>query len=359
MRVFERASAIGEIGAGLQLGPNGWRALDALGVAERVEVEAFEPEAIEMRRGASGRVMARVPLGAAARRRWGGPYLQVHRADLIAALHDALEAAAPGAVIPGAAAVGYENAGAGAALHLVDGREEEADLVVGADGLRSALRSAMLGPEAPRFTGHVAWRATVPAARLETVPAAAATVWAGRGRHAVTYPLRGGALVNFVGLVQEDWRRESWTEPGDPAALRAAYAGWAPELAAIIDAIDAPWRWALFDRAPLPRWSDGRVVLLGDACHPMLPSLAQGAAQALEDAAALAGRLGARPDDIPAALRAHFKERIARVSRVQREARANLVRFHRDDPVTRFGARLVHRLAPSWFQSRLDWLYAG
>ncbi|MFV0474458.1 MAG: FAD-dependent monooxygenase [Pikeienuella sp.] len=358
-RVFERAGEIREVGAGLQLGPNGLRALETLGVAARIETEGFEPQAIEMRRGATGRLVARVPLGGAARRRWGAPYIQVHRADLIAALRDGLETALPGAVETGAEVVGYEECGAAVALRLADGREMEGDLIIGADGLRSALRARMLGPEAPRFTGHVAWRATIPVERLKHPPAPAASVWTGRGRHAVTYPLRNGSMLNFVGLIQEDWRREGWTEPGDPARLRAEFAGWAPGLRDILDAIKAPFRWALFDRPPLPRWSSGRVTLLGDACHPMLPSLAQGAAQALEDDVALAARLGPRPDDIPGALRAHYQARIARVTRIQTEARANLTRFHRDDPVTRLGARLIARTAPGWFQSRLDWLYSG
>ncbi len=349
-QVFERAAEIGEVGAGLQLGANGWRALDALSVAGRVEAGAFAAPAIEMRRGRGGALLAAVPLGA----RWGAPHLCVHRADLVAALFSALP---PGAVRTGAEAAGYETGPGGAALRLASGETIEGDLVIGADGLRSRIREAMLGPEAPRFTGFVAWRATVPA---EAAPGAAAcvTAWTGAGRHAVTYPLRGGRLLNFVGLVREDWRKEGWTEPGDPAALRALFSGWAPPLARILAAVEAPFRWALFDRPPLPRWSDGAAVLLGDAAHPMLPSLAQGAAQALEDAVALAARLD-RAADVPAALRAHFAARIGRVTRVQAEARANLARFHRDDPVTRLGIRAIHRLAPGWFARRLDWLYAG
>lgn len=358
VRVFERAAKIAEVGAGLQLGPNGFRALEALGVAARVEAGAFEPDSIEMRRGIDGRPVARVPLGEAARARWGAPYLQVHRADLIAALLAALEAARPGAVETGAPVAGYMQTAAAAALRLEDGREVEGDLVIGADGLRSALRAQMLGPEAPRFTGYVAWRATIPAERLKRPPAPAGVVWTGRARHAVVYPLRSSSMLNFVGLAAEDWRGESWTEPGDPERLRAAFNGWAPELGEIVAAIRAPFRWALFDRPPLPQWSEGRVTLLGDACHPMLPSLAQGAAQALEDAVALAHLLATRRD-IPEALRFHFATRIGRVTRVQAEARANLTRFHRDDPVTRIGARMIGAVAPVWFQSRLDWLYRG
>lgn len=358
VQVFERAAEIGEAGAGLQISANGYRALSALGVAETVRARASAAEAIVMRRGRGGRRLAAVPLGAAAERRWRAPYLQVHRADLIAALQEALEGRAPGAVSTGAEAVGFRQEGAAAALRFADGREVEADLIVGADGLRSALRTSMLGPEAPRFTGYVAWRGLAPASSLgHAAPVVAA--WAGTGRHAVTYPLRGGEMVNFVGVTAEaNWRGEGWSEPGDPAALFAAYRGWAPELLDVISAIETPFRWALFDRTPLARWSEGRVVLTGDACHPMLPSLAQGACQALEDAISLAAHLDGAAD-IPAALNRHYAARIGRVSRVQAEARANLKRFHRDDAATAAAIRLAGLAAPGWFASRLDWLYAA
>ncbi|MEX2518832.1 MAG: FAD-dependent monooxygenase, partial [Paracoccaceae bacterium] len=155
-----------------------------------------------------------------------------------------------------------------------------------------------------------------------------------------------------------DWRGEGWSEPGDPARLAAAYQGWAPELLDVISAIETPFRWALFDRAPLTRWSEGRVTLTGDACHPMLPSLAQGACQALEDAISLAAHLDGA-SDIPAALNRHYAARIGRVSRVQEEARANLKRFHRDDAATAAAIRLAALAAPGWFMRRLDWLYAA
>ncbi len=345
-KVFERAPTLGEVGAGLQLGANGYRALAALGLADRVAAGAWAAPAIEMRRGVGGGLLTRIPLGG----RWGAPHLCVHRADLI----EALAATLPeGVVETGVEAGGLAPEGA---LRLASGAEFEGDLVIGADGLRSRIRETMLGPEAPRFTGYVAWRATVPAAAAPSQPPAV-TAWAGKGRHAVTYPLRGGRLVNFVGIVGEDWRKEGWTEPGDPAALRALFGDWAAPVAEIVRAAEAPFRWALFDRPRLPRWSEGRAVLLGDAAHPMLPSLAQGAAQALEDAVALASRLEAAEPE--AALPAHYAARIGRVSRVQDEARANLRRFHSDGAVFGAGVRLAHALAPGWFERRLDWLYGA
>lgn len=346
--MFERAPALGEVGAGLQLGANGFRALAALGVAERVAAAAFAAPSIELRSGGTGARLARVATGG----RWGAAHLCVHRADLVAALAAALPA---GAVETGAEVAGLAEGGGG--LRLASGEIFGADLVVGADGLRSRIREAMLGAEAPRFTGHVAWRATLPAEAAPLLPQTV-VAWAGRGRHAVTYPLRGGRLVNFVGIAPEDWRREGWSEPGDAADLRTRFASGAAPLAEVLGAIEAPFRWALFDRPALPRWSEGAAVLLGDAAHPMLPSLAQGAAQALEDAVALAARLDGAAD-IPAALRAHFAARRARVERVQAEARANLRRFHSDGPLFRAGVAAAHALAPGWFSRRLDWLYGA
>lgn len=356
VRVFERAEQIAEVGAGLQISANGYRALENLGVAEEIRAGASRPEAAIMRSGLSGRVLVNIPLGDAGVSRWGAPFLQVHRADLISTLLKALEKAASGSVETGAEVTGYEAGQEGAALRLANGDQVECDLLIGADGLRSTIRETMLGPEQLRFIGAVAWRATVPMERLKGIPIeSAATIWAGPNRHAVTYPLRGGKLVNFVGVTAEaEWQKEGWSEPGDPAALRAAYQGWA--IDDLLERLDEPFRWALCDRPPLPRWSDGAVTLLGDACHPMSPSLAQGACQALEDAVALAERL--KPGaDIPASLQAHYAARINRVTRIQKEAKANLRRFHKGGAPGRAAVGLAGRIAPGWFRQRLDWLY--
>ncbi len=352
--VCERAGALAEVGAGVQVSPNGARLLERLGVLADVRAAGFAPEAAQIRAGVSGARILRVPLGAAAEARWGAPYLQIHRADLLAILAEAAQRA--GATVRlGAAVAGVEQG----ALLLSDGGAVEADVVLGADGLRSAVREALLGREAPRFTGHVAWRATVPTTEVPPDLAAPdATVWAGPGRHVVTYRLRGGALVNVVAVEERAaWAEESWSAEGDPAALRAAFAGW--RVAPLLAAVQRCWLWGLFDRDPLPLWTCGAVGLLGDACHPMPPFMAQGAVQAFEDGATLA-RLLPGATDLPAALRAYEAERRGRAARVLATARGNAALFHARGPgaALRHGpVALVSRLAPALAAGRLDWLY--
>ncbi|MEM8753829.1 MAG: FAD-dependent monooxygenase [Pseudomonadota bacterium] len=364
VELLERAEAVAEVGAGIQLSPNGTRVLSALGLGPAIEAVAYEPDRLEMRLGPSGFRVFSLPLGAEMRRRYGAPYLQVHRADLVDVLVAALAEAAPGAVRTGVAVTGYERGPKGAAA-LTAGGAVEGDAVIGADGLRSTIREAMLGAERPRFTGAVAWRAVVP---REAAPAdlpTGACVWAGPARHAVTYPLRRGELVNFVGIVEESgWETESWTEPGAPEALAAEFEGWAAPLAGLIAAIKAPFRWALHDRAPLPRWTDGPVALLGDACHPMLPSFAQGACQAVEDACALAGALGPLEDvaGVDKALARYAARRAPRTSRVQAAALGNLRLFHRRGRLAQaltYGPAFAAGLAaPAILRRRYDWVYA-
>jgi len=306
--------------------------------------------------------MMRLPLGATAVARWGAPYLHIHRADLIAVLADALRRAAPHAVRTDARVTGYAQDGTTAAAVLADGTTLDGDMLIGADGIHSVIRAQMLGPDRPRFTGNVAWRLCVPVERLGPhLPPPTACIWAGAGRHAVTYYLRSGSLVNFVGVVErDDWQRESWIETGSRADVAADFAGWHPTITKIIAEADTNHRWALFDRDPLPRWHDRRVALLGDACHPMLPTLAQGAAMAIEDAAALARRIDAT-DDLPAALVAYQLARLPRTSRVQATARTNVRAYHLSGAPARALAYtplwLASRLAPGLALSRLDWLY--
>ena len=292
--VCEREPALREAGAGVQLGPNAVRVLDGLGLGGALRACAFAPRAAEVRDGPSGRLLLRTPLGEAAERRWGAPYLQLHRADLQALLVDAARGC-PGVELRlGAAAVAADPAGR---LRLADGTELAADAVIAADGLRSACAASLWGAEAPRFTGWTAWRAVVPVAAVRAEIPPVAAVWTGPGRHLVHYPIRGGREVNVVAVTAaRRWREESWTAAGDPAELAAAFAGWSPPVSALLGAVAQTWRWALFDRPARPRWSEGRATLLGDAAHPMLPFLAQGAAMAVEDAVVLAEALaGADP----------------------------------------------------------------
>ena len=222
----------------------------------------------------------------------------------------------------------------------------------------------MLGPEQPRFTGNVAWRTVVPVKKLgKDVPPPTACAWMGKGRHAVTYLLRGGELANFVGVVErDDWTIESWTEQGSKAEAAKDFAGWHPSITRLIAESENMFRWALFDRQPLKKWTQGRVTLLGDAAHPMLPFLAQGAAMATEDAWVLASTLTQNRSSVPEALQTYQNKRLPRTSKVQAGSRANAKTFHKTHPLaqlTTYGPMWVAgKLAPSIVRQRLNYLYA-
>ena len=378
--VIERAPAIEEIGAGIQLSPNACRVLDAIGVIDAVRASAFAPERLEMRIGISGRPVFAIDAVNATQKRWGAPYLHVHRADLVAALAAALRERMPGALVTGAEMRSLQQDDAGARVTLADGRTLDAGIVVGADGIHSRVREQLFGASNPQFTGNVAWRATVAVDRLGAhAPPPSACVWVGPGRHAVTYRLRGGALANIVGVVEhDDWHSESWTERGERAQAVADFAGWHPVVTTLIGAADEHYRWALFDRPPLARWHDGRAVLVGDACHPMLPFLAQGAAMAIEDAWVLAAMLARGGPDADAgdsnarddsAAAKHLGDafadftvaRAGRVRKVYDGARHNMRVFHHRNRAKQalvYGTmRVGGRLLPGVAASRLDWLY--
>ena len=361
--VAEQSGVISEVGAGLQLSPNAMKVLNALGVGARVMTDAFRPQAAEMRWGRSGRTVFSIPLRKAAANRWGAEYIHVHRADLINALREELIARAPDSLVLGHRLERYEMQGGKVVAHFAGGDTIEADLLVGADGIHSAVRTQMLGADEPEFTGCVAWRATAPVTALgKHVPPPAASVWVGPHRHAVTYLLRRGSLANFVGVVEHKTPGdESWTATGAKEQALQDFKRWHPSVTAIIEAADSMNRWALYGRKPLPKWSEGHVTLLGDACHPMLPFLAQGAAMAIEDAWALAACLDAEAD-VPAALAAYEERRKPRVTRVQAGARSNAKLYHRGNPLTRFGSyvpmAMAARAAPGFVRSRLDWIYS-
>jgi salicylate hydroxylase len=356
VRVYEQARTLSEVGAGIQLAPNCTRVLRRLGLLPAVERAAVRPAAFEFRRWDDGRLLSETPLADAVERRFGAPYWHAHRADLVAALAGALP---PGRVAIGRRCAGVDERGGRVALRFADGGTAEAELVVGADGIHSAVRAALLGPEAPRFTGNVAFRGVVPAERVALLGLERrCTVRLGPGGHLVHYFVSAGRLLNLVCVLEQgSWTRESWTDEGDPAELRAAYAGWHPTVRGMVDALDAAAKWALFDRPPLPHWSFGRATLLGDACHPMLPYMAQGAAQAMEDAATLAACLAAaHPDELPAALRRYEALRLPRATRVQAMSRGNAERFHlADGPGQR--ARDAAMASGFGLSPEIEWLF--
>lgn len=362
VELFERADTLSEVGAGIQLSPNGMKVLARLGLDARAEAVAFRPEALEMRLGTSGTQVFSIPMGEGARARYGAPYLHIHRADLMALLSDALAATAPGAVHLGRHLAGLDQDADRVTARFADGSTATGDVLIGADGIHSQVQATLFGASPARFTGNVAWRLVVPADdRLRALVPPTATIWVGPGRHAVTYWLRRGERVNFVGIVeQQGWQKEGWTEPGDIADLRRDFSGWAAPVTEIIARTQACHRWALFDRDPMARWGEGRATLLGDACHPMLPFLAQGAVMAIEDAWVLARNLATHAP-VPEALRAYERMRQPRTARVQLGARAQMGRYHQRTPLGQLATYgpmwLAARLAPSRVRAMQDWLY--
>jgi salicylate hydroxylase len=362
VELYERNGALSEVGAGIQISPNGVKVLDRLGLSEALDAVAFRPEALEMRIGRSGARIFSIPMREEAVRRYGAPYYHVHRVDLLKLLAEALRSRAPNAVRLSKEIQSYAQTATGVTITFTDGARAEGDVLIGADGIHSRVRAQMLGDTPARFTGNTAWRVVIPAAKVRDLVPPTACVWVGPGRHAVTYYLRRGELVNFVGVVErEDWRNESWTERGDKADLIGDYQGWAKPIVRVIEQAGDCYRWALFDRDPLAKWSEGRVTLLGDACHPMLPFLAQGAVMAIEDAWVLSRRLKAATE-IPAALAAYEATRKPRTSRVQKGARAQMGLYHKRGLSAQLATYapmwLAANLTPSIVHTRNDWLYA-
>jgi salicylate hydroxylase len=330
VQVYEQAPVLSEVGAGVQVSPNASRILHRLGLADELERTGVKPLAWHHRRWDDGRTLQRTPLGAAMETAFGFPHYQIHRADLLSVLARALP---PERIHVGHRLVWLKHRGDRVDAGFANGVRAEVDLLVGADGIHSVVRERLFGPQEPRFTGCVAYRGLIPAHRLRRLDLeVTAQIWAGPRRHFVHYFVRSRRLVNFVAVIEKDsWTRESWTDTADVADALAAFEGWHPQVRAILDAVDDTFIWALFDRTPLPRWSRGRVTLLGDACHAMLPFMAQGAAQAIEDGAALTACLLRAGPDVPEALRRYERLRIPRTSRLQAMSAANKTRFHLPD----------------------------
>ena len=345
--VYEQAPAIGEIGAGVFLTPNSVRHLRRIGLQPAVEKWGARVGPGSQYYRHDGVPIA--PVQVTDSSGWNATF-GMHRADLVEMLASALPA---GAVHTGHRCIGFEQYGNLARVSFANGASAEADIIIAADGIHSELRPHVFASSQPVFSGSVAYRGLVPHDRIPDWPTDRWQMWLGKGRHFLAFPVRAGKLINYVGFVPTDEQmKESWSAPGDPDVLRQAFAGWDPRIGQLLKEVQLTFRWALYDREPLPVWIRQRLCLLGDAAHPMLPHLGQGANQSIEDGMALATIL-ARADrtTAPQALLAYERLRRERVAQVQRGARENGLRY--DSAYSDLGVRDAEITAHAAFRKRL------
>lgn len=357
----EQAAAFREVGAGLQLGPNAMKVFDGLGLSDEIVRAGVLPEAIELRDGETGETTFRLSIR---EKRYGAPYVHIHRADLIDILSRALAARSPGSLKLTDRVMSVRPTDTGVIAELASGKGLRTPLLIGADGVQSMTRTALHGETSPEYSGFVAWRGVVPATpELKRLIPKTACAWSGPNRHVVTYFIRGGEAVNFVGVVpRADPPAEDWQARGNLEDLAADFAGVSPALNAVISSAERAFQWAIMDRAPLKRWSVGHATLLGDAAHPMPPFMAQGAAMAIEDAAVLVRQIHAHGrGDVTAALAAYEAKRKPRTDAVRRASWRNIHIFHGTGGAwgrsLRFGMRLSARVMPELLRRQTDWIY--
>lgn len=327
--VYEQAHELREVGAGLQLSANGTRVFYALGVGEELKALSCEATGKEIRLWNTGETWKLFDLGALSTERYGFPYFTVYRPDLLGVLAAAVRREKADAIHLGVKCIGFTQDDTSVTLQFQN-REAKGDVLVGADGVHSRIRQGLFGPDKPQFTGIIAWRGIVPMERLPKPMARMVGVnWVGPGGHVVHYPLRAGSVMNFVGaLERSDWQVESWSARGTTEELAADFRGWHQDVHALIRNIPLPYKWALMVRPPMERWTVGRVTLLGDACHSMVPFLAQGAVMAIEDGYILARALTEAGGDVPSRLLKYENARRERTRRAVEGSAANITRFH-------------------------------
>jgi 2-polyprenyl-6-methoxyphenol hydroxylase-like FAD-dependent oxidoreductase len=354
--VYEQAPELTEVGGGINMGPNAVRVLYRLGLRKGLDDEGVRPVGSHQRRWQDGRTLQRAALNPLCEQLYGAPHITIHRADLLSVIAAGFPAER---VHLGHRLVGLADRGDGAEAWFENGASIRADVLVGADGIHSAVRAALFGQEEPQFAGCVAYRGLVPVERITDLGLERGSQsWVGPGAHLVHYFVSRGRLLNFVGWTEHDvWNREDWTDRATIERALAAFEGWHPQVRRIIAAAETCFIWALFDRDPLPRWSVGRATLLGDACHPMYPFMGQGAAQAIEDGAALAACLAAGADDPATALVRYERLRLPRVTRLQRMSRANKYRFHMRDGPEQEGRDAEWARAADRSPEALHWLF--
>jgi salicylate hydroxylase len=358
--VFEQAGELREIGAGLQISPNGNRALDSLGVFQDLKALSCPTEGKEVRHWQSGKTWKLFDLGGESIRKYGFPYMTVYRPDLLQVMADCVRRHKPDAIHLGKRLVDLDRRGDTVSLEFADGSRARGAALIGADGVNSVVRRALFGDDPVRFTGMVAWRALLP---MQSLPARMARMvasnWIGPGGHVVHYPLQRGELMNFVGVLEgATWDGPPWTAGATVDECVAAYAGWNDDVLEMIRRAPAILKWAMLVRDFLDAWSVGRATLLGDACHPTLPFLAQGAVMAIEDGVVLARCLEAY-DDIGVALQKYEQARKERTYSMVRGAADNTYRFHNQAlaDAEGAGAFIDREWRPEAIAARYDWLF--
>ncbi len=364
--VLERADVIEEVGAGLQLSPNATSVYRDLGLLERLLRFALAPETLRVRRARDAAEVMNLQYGPLAELRWGAPHLVIHRADLQRVL---LEAAAGNPAITVKTSTSVLGFAASSDGIQVGGRmgpanvRFEGDILIGADGLNSAVRERLgLGEgDRPIYSGRTAWRAVLPAAQAPREALTLETnLWLGPKAHLVHYPLRGGDVVNIVAIVEDSWLGDGgdfWQQQGDIRFIRGRYASWHRQARTLIDAVPEWRRWPLFDRVPTQRWSVDRVVLMGDAAHPLLPFLAQGACMAVEDTATLAKAIATHGKNVNAAIAQYEKIRLPRAAEMRIASRRQGAIYHMSGPLAFARDLVMSRMNRDRLMARLDWIY--
>jgi salicylate hydroxylase len=358
--IFDQAERLEEIGAGIQLSPNASRILIALGLDERLRRHVVALEELRVMGARGAQVLAHAPLGASAAQHYGAPYWVIHRGDLQAVLLAAVAGQPAITLHLGARIDDFAQDGMLICARSADRHEHRGIALIAADGLWSRLRGRLGHGDAPRFAGQVAWRALAPAEAVAAdLRAPAVNLWFDTDAHLVHYPVRGGSLINVVAIARNDWREPGWSAPATHDEVLARYPAnaWPPAVRALLAAPQRWQKWALYDRPPLTAWGRGAVTLLGDAAHPMLPYLAQGAAMAIEDAAVLAQCLALRRNNPAGALRAYEQERSARSTRAQRAAHRNGAIYHLGKPGALLRQLALRAMGGEWLLTRYDWLY--
>jgi len=356
--VLERSNFTEESGAGIQLGPNATRVLRSLGVLQAIEASAFKPESLAMFDAVSGQKLATVPLGASIEERYGAPYLTLHRADLHAALVETCKTLSAVTLAPGFTLASAEDIGDKIAARDTNGNEVNGNLLIGADGLWSTLRTILAPNAHPRFAHATAYRTMLPREDLPSpFDGSLVGLWLGPRAHLVHYPVRGGKELNVVAILEGGNEAQGWNETADRALLLSRFTGWSKDSKSLLERAIGFRRWSLYRLPPLRHWYRGQVALLGDAAHPTLPYLAQGAALAIEDAMILSGCLDENKSPIEA-FRAYQRLRRNRTARVQRRSLRLGRYYHCKGPARLVRNALLTRRGPDSLLASLDWLYS-